>query len=271
MSACHVTLGKYLKALDLQRKALVTYEPFYEERHHLIADAHLHLGVCFYSSGNLPEALVSYERASSLYREIFKTRLHPTYATALSHRANALAAMGKFDEALQVQERALAIRITLFGHEHPVVGNSLNNMGNYLISLQRFDEALNCFKQSLVIFGFVFDKRHPDVIFTLSCIDTCQNRIDMPKTRINTGTRAEPKLSKADFRQLLTFAIRFLAANKVSVEKNPSGFVRIRIPVPADFDRATKSRLSEFIIGLPPFKSIGLMMDCIATPVILKA
>ena len=130
----------------------------------------------------------------------------------------------------------MAIREKFYGREHPLVATSLSNIGSYLFALGHLEQAQDMYKQCLAIRKKVLGEKHIGVGITLTCIDICLNALRytacVGEEKENNGCL----LDKAAFQELLNHATDYLQDNaSLMLEKNPSGFVRIRLPVPKGF------------------------------------
>jgi tetratricopeptide (TPR) repeat protein len=68
---------------------------------------------------------------------------------------------GKYDEARQFHERALAVREKVYGEEHPSTANSLNNLGITLHEQGKHDEARRYYERALAIYEKIHGEEHP--------------------------------------------------------------------------------------------------------------
>eukprot|EP00959_Pyramimonas_sp_CCMP1952_P313169 6555170-Pyramimonas_sp.AAC.1 len=60
--------------------------------------------------------------------------------------------MGKYDDALPLYERSLAIREKVnHGEDHPSVAESLNNLAGLYYNTERYSEARPLFERALAI------------------------------------------------------------------------------------------------------------------------
>jgi tetratricopeptide (TPR) repeat protein len=77
---------------------------------------------------------------------------------------------GRYQEALPVARRALAVLEATLGPHHPFVGTGCTNLGAVLASLRRFPEALEQHRRALAIQEAALGPRHPEVALTLANI-----------------------------------------------------------------------------------------------------
>jgi tetratricopeptide (TPR) repeat protein/predicted Ser/Thr protein kinase len=69
-------------------------------------------------------------------------------ATTLAHIGDALIGLGRYEEAVEHQRRALELFEAVYGPDHPQLLGLLNNLGVSLQDLGRFDEARAAFERS---------------------------------------------------------------------------------------------------------------------------
>jgi tetratricopeptide (TPR) repeat protein len=72
----------------------------------------------------------------------------------------------KRQEALRHHERALEIRLKLFGEEHPGTAQSLNNIGATYSDLGKYLEALKYLERALAVYRKLFGEEHPATLLT---------------------------------------------------------------------------------------------------------
>jgi tetratricopeptide (TPR) repeat protein len=65
--------------------------------------------------------------------------------------AGLLQSQGKYEDALPLYQRALAIREKALGPDHPKTATSLNNMAELLRSQAKYEDALPLYQRALAI------------------------------------------------------------------------------------------------------------------------
>ncbi|MBT9136741.1 MAG: Photosystem I assembly protein Ycf3 [Firmicutes bacterium] len=81
---------------------------------------------------------------------------------------------GKYDEALPLYQRALAISERILGPDHPNVAGSLNNLAMLYSEQGKYDEALPLYQRALEIYESALG---PDDLYSELCkiaIKACQ-------------------------------------------------------------------------------------------------
>ncbi|HEX8703798.1 MAG TPA: serine/threonine-protein kinase [Myxococcaceae bacterium] len=88
-------------------------------------------------------------------------------ANAFNTQGILLSVQGRYEEARQQYERAVALREKVLGPEHPVVTPSLNNLGNVLEEMGRYEESRRMHERVLAIREKVLGPQHPDMASAL--------------------------------------------------------------------------------------------------------
>ena len=66
----------------------------------------------------------------------------------------------RYDEAVDLVERALAIQERVYGPAHPKVANVVNELGTVALQRDRFDEAEAWFRRMMDIYKTAYGERH---------------------------------------------------------------------------------------------------------------
>jgi tetratricopeptide (TPR) repeat protein/predicted MPP superfamily phosphohydrolase len=91
--------------------------------------------------------------------------------------------------ALELAERALAIRRELFGERHPETARSLNSVASYHHALGNPKRALEMADQALVIRRELFGERHPDTANSLNNVASCTDDLGNPKRALELANQ----------------------------------------------------------------------------------
>lgn len=98
---------------------------------------------------------------------------HPLLAVTMDNLAKALAATGSMPEAMIYFERALAIRVRIFGNDHPETNNTRVNWGTHLFQSHQFEKAGELFKKAWKSDSLRFGPEHyysvMDAVIYLAC------------------------------------------------------------------------------------------------------
>jgi tetratricopeptide (TPR) repeat protein len=89
-------------------------------------------------------------------------------AKRLNNQAVELYQQGKYNEAISLAEKALAIRKKVLGENHLDTATSLNNLAELYRSQGRYSEAEPLYKQALAIYKAQLGDNHPDTAKSLS-------------------------------------------------------------------------------------------------------
>ncbi len=236
-SSCQGSLGRFEQALETEKRALKYTQEFYGETHSKSARSLRHIGVCLYSLGEHNNALKHHEEALEIYKKIYGDN-HPEVADTWSHVANVYAALQNFTDAINTQNRAHDILKIFYNTEHPILANSLSHMASYLFS-SNIQGAFDKYTECHAILEKKFGPNHPEVMLASTCIDICSQALKgkfVQETNEKTG-----RLSAEDFKILVKHATKHLEnSDSIQVERNPSGFFRIRIDIPKEFHLANQ-------------------------------
>eukprot|EP00959_Pyramimonas_sp_CCMP1952_P399828 8377558-Pyramimonas_sp.AAC.1 len=91
-----------------------------------------------------------------------------TYALFLFFLASMYQKLGRFEDALPLFERSLAMRDRVHREEHPHVATSLNKLATLYRDMDRYEDALPLFERSLAIHEKVYGEEHPKVAESLT-------------------------------------------------------------------------------------------------------
>ncbi|KXX73750.1 Nephrocystin-3 [Madurella mycetomatis] len=86
----------------------------------------------------------------------------------LETTAIAVARLGKYGEAEQMQRQALELRKKVLGEEHPDTLGSINNLATILGNLKRYEEAEQIHRQALELRKKVLGEEHPDTLGSIN-------------------------------------------------------------------------------------------------------
>jgi serine/threonine-protein kinase len=87
---------------------------------------------------------------------------HPRVATLLANLGSLLETMGKYEEARQLGERSLAVRLKALGPEHPDVAVSLSSVGDALRHLGHPAEAREKYTRAMELQEKLLPPEHPE-------------------------------------------------------------------------------------------------------------
>src|SRR5262249_3154685 len=86
---------------------------------------------------------------------------HPDTATCLNNLAELYCKQHKYDDALALHQRSLAIREKVLGPKHPDVAVSLNNLAALYDDQGNYDKALPLYERAVAICEEALGSEHP--------------------------------------------------------------------------------------------------------------
>ena len=108
----------------------------------------------------------AYEFVNSAYEKFLRALgdKHPDTLDAMHELAINLSKLGRYEEALTLNEKVLSLRKEIFGDKHPDTINAMESLAAILDDLGRFDEALTLQEKVLATRKEIFGDKHPDTI-----------------------------------------------------------------------------------------------------------
>lgn len=179
------------------------------------------------SMGSFDKAFSCYEVATQIHQVMFGKN-HYFEAAYLEQMGLCLAYTGKHSAAFDLLNRALDMRKAYLGPESLAVAHSYDCLGKYYDVVQNGDLAQAAYKMAYAIRRARNDVSQQLLDLSTTFIDNHHNRA------LENGAVAH-KLSSEQFYELVTFAYSFIKELKIAdavLESNPTGFVRLRLPVP---------------------------------------
>nr|HEX4314016.1 serine/threonine-protein kinase [Kofleriaceae bacterium] len=226
-------LGEAVYALGVAK--MMQYDkdtrPTFEQALQSFAAAHddVHLAqtwnALITTAGDLrPEDGLALQRAAetAVIRAGDTPRLRATFDKVI---ASILRVQGKHDEALALQEQALALQLRVLAPEDPVIGNTRNSIGLSLMHLGRYDEALAQYQQALEHSTRVLGADHP-MIGGLW--------INIGNVHSHTGRFAE---ARADLERALAIEERTVGGDHPDVGKTLDNLADVKVAL-GDLDGA---------------------------------
>ncbi len=151
-----------------------------------------------YSIGRYHEAFAAGAEAEAIYATLPSSDV--AVASALSAQGLSLAALGRWEEVIDLQERALALRLGSLGGSHTRVAASLNNIGEAYLARGYLSEARAYLRRALAIRVALGD----------------DGELDRSHVLLNLGrlgvANGEPTTAHQHFRKALAIRERLLGA-----------------------------------------------------------
>ena len=89
---------------------------------------------------------------------------HPSVASTLNNIASVYDDQGRYEEALEHYERALAVRRKALGEEHPDVGDTLYNMAIVYKKQGRYAEAASSYDAAGDTYAKAYGEDHDETL-----------------------------------------------------------------------------------------------------------
>lgn len=177
-------------------------------------------------------------------------------ATSSNNSGLCLAALGKNEEALISIKRARVSWTALYGPSSLQVATALNNIGSILSTLERFDEALDACQQAKAIRAVLLGEGHPLTLLSTSCVEACQRAKSKKEEIEASSTQTSPAIVDIEqYHTLAKYAYDYLLQlpkESLTMAKNPTGFIRIHLPVPESWSGKLEAlRLNYWAPGIP--------------------
>jgi tetratricopeptide (TPR) repeat protein len=231
--------GKFHEALDKLALIYSCREHTLGKEHYLVAETCCHMGYYQMRIGAYDVAKENYTKALAVQTNFFG-RKHPVVANTLDNLGASMTALQMTDDAIQRHLEALDIKRAIFDKEHPSIAYSLDNLGFCFTFKGDYNSARSHFSQALGIREKCFDKEHPLIKVSQSYLETCEYATRQQSVQLlQTHEHPACVISRDQFASLIQYAKDFLDQivdeKKIILEKNPTGFVRLRVPVPPQF------------------------------------
>ncbi len=156
--------GKYERAKDLYYQAMRAAA--YAQNEMRVADSWSGVVVALTKLGKYDQALVC--RAAALVA-VAATGDNPlVYARVLSVLAEVHDKQARPQQALKLQQQALALRESVLPADHPEVAQSLNSLGTVYLNLEELEQAHQHYLRALSIMEKAYGPNHPKVVPPLS-------------------------------------------------------------------------------------------------------
>ena len=99
-------------------------------------------------------------------------------ALSLNNLAELYESMGRYEEALPLHQRSLAIREQELGSNHPDTASSLNNLAALYESMGRYEEVLPLYRRAVEIATQTLGPNHPNTQIFQKNLQSIRNTLD---------------------------------------------------------------------------------------------
>jgi len=157
IAAFNLHSHNYQQALEVGQEALDMTIAVFGENHPDTAGSYNNLAAAYHGLGRLSQARTYYEKTLGILLEKYD-ETHPQIATTEQNLAIILRDLGEmkghhrkaqkhFRQALEFEEKALDIRLDLFGEKHSHTASSYRHLANIQFGLRKFQEARHNYKK----------------------------------------------------------------------------------------------------------------------------
>ncbi len=171
--------GRVQEAERLLQDNLASYRALLGGSHPKVATTHDRLATTLRSQGRIEEALLSYQQALEIFRDLGSRPLDE--ARILSNLANLHLAEGRLSDAERLQEEALAILRQLFDRPHPKIAVVLFSLASTHWRKGEIERARDLFRESLDIRRRVYSADHPEIGRSLTSLAVVLRALGEPR------------------------------------------------------------------------------------------
>jgi CHAT domain-containing protein/tetratricopeptide (TPR) repeat protein len=162
--------GDYDEALLYQDKALSMFLELYGEAHDNVAIGYYNKGDYLLKKGNLDLALFNFNKALNVFRSVYQTEKHTDVAMSYNSIGEVYERLSNYKKAYEYYEKALSIRLNIFGERHVNVAKGYNNIGSIERIQKNYTDAAEYHEQALAILKNIFGERHPEIAETYNLL-----------------------------------------------------------------------------------------------------
>jgi tetratricopeptide (TPR) repeat protein len=157
----------YEEAISLYDKAIAIYKSL-QTHPSKVAQILGSIGAVYEKRKMLDEALIRYEAALSLQKEIYGGEIHSEVANSMTNMAVILKNQKNYSLSHLYYQKSLEIRKALYGSNHPDVAQSMNNLAALLYIEKKYDMARKLYEDSLAILTELYGHDNLDVAQALN-------------------------------------------------------------------------------------------------------
>ncbi len=141
-----------------------------------------------YELGSVKELKLDYRGARGYYEKAVE--IEPQNSDYLYPLGGILIVLGESQKAIEYLDKALAIRLKVYGEQHPDVATCYNNIGRARDNLGEYQKAIEYYDKALAIRLKVYGEQHPHVA-------NCYNNIGAAWKNLGEYQKAIEYLDKA--------------------------------------------------------------------------
>ena len=171
---CFDIIGKYVKAEEMHRQALLIKKKVLGTEHQSTLNSMDSLALMLDHQGKYTEAEEMHRQTLELREKVLGTE-HPDTLDSMNNLALVLDHQGKYAEAEEMHRRELELCTKVRSAEHPSTLKSMDNLALVLGNQGKYTEAEKMHRQTLELREKVLGTEHPD---TLDSLNNLANVLD---------------------------------------------------------------------------------------------
>ena len=160
---CQYSLGQYIGAENVHRRALRLGETWLGKEHQDTLISMNELGVALSSQGKYAEAEVMH-RATMLQQEQLLGKEHPSTLTSMVNLASTFWNQGRWDAAEELEVQVMETRKKKLGADHPSTLTSMNNLAFTWKGSGKETEAVRLMDECVQSVKRVLGLNHPNTL-----------------------------------------------------------------------------------------------------------
>jgi len=160
---CVANMGDINTAEEIWTQAHASFVKLLGTDHPDATTVLMNLGIIARIKGNLSKALENHSQCMKAYERVYG-KDHPDTVDAISHYANDLYFLSRFDECIPLLEQVVGIDREL--NRLPRLASNLNDLGNMLIDSGNIQKGIDCYLESVSIKEQIWGPEHPSIALT---------------------------------------------------------------------------------------------------------
>jgi tetratricopeptide (TPR) repeat protein len=172
--------GKYDRAEEAERRALVMEKVWLGPEHPIVASSLDHLGVFYMmAQGRYAEAEPLLESSLAI-REKVSGPNHPDVAASLVHLAELYQHQGRYSKADSFLKRSLTIQENALGPQHPAVAATLDDLGLLFAAEGKYPQAESFERRAISVYREALGSHHCELAAALRNYATLLEKMNRP-------------------------------------------------------------------------------------------